>query len=124
MKKIYVFSIAIILFSGCAVFKPATIPLDFQYKKYTIETVYSKSSKLNYVISLPKNYDANNDNYPVIVNSGIPGRFYRFSKVSDDLIDQGLIYWAVLHGLGITFHVHDYCSGLILCCDLSHPLIA
>ena len=67
MKKICIFCFVIVLFSSCAVFKPTTIPLNYQPKKYTIETVYSKSSKLNYVIALPKNYDATKEDYPVIV---------------------------------------------------------
>lgn len=67
MKNIFIFCFVFVLFSGCAVFKPTTIPLDYQFKNYTVETAYSKSSKLNYVISLPKNYDANKDNYPVII---------------------------------------------------------
>lgn len=67
MKKFLIFCFVIVLFSGCAVFKPTTIPLEYQFKNYTVETVYSESSKLNYVISLPKNYDANKDNYPVII---------------------------------------------------------
>lgn len=67
MKKICIYCLTIFLLNSCAVFKPSTSALVYQPKKYTIETVYSKSSKLNYVIALPKNYDATTDDYPVIV---------------------------------------------------------